>query len=138
MSRVQFSWARTAVFLFLGVGLCGAVGGSVKDARAELLERRREERRLQAQIEAMRSLLAEPSAALRRARVSLDELEMGERLGAGFSASAPTLRTAAGAPGRGSSCGRSDGGLPRPKRSSRKRSIPNLLRPIVVASSHAR
>ena len=70
-------------FVLLAIGLCGAVNGSVRDVQAELKRRQDEEQQLQQELLSMRSLLAEPPAGLKRARIEIDELSIGSRIGSG-------------------------------------------------------
>ena len=74
-----------AVFAVLGVGVCGAVGGSLRQVRTELHVHEEEVEHLELEIAAMRAELAEPIDALRRARILMDELGLASatRIGAG-------------------------------------------------------
>ena len=75
--------ANVLVFVVLAVGLFRAVGTSLQDTNKMLQEARREQEKLQDDLNQMREMLAKPSPLLMRAKVPMDELEVGEWLGAG-------------------------------------------------------
>ena len=63
-------------FLLLGAGLCSAVGGSLAAAREEIVARRAAEAALRTELIEVRALLAEPNPALKKAKISIDELHL--------------------------------------------------------------
>jgi len=71
------------VLLGLAVGLCGAVGGAALEAGDELRARREREAALREEISALRATLASPPEEMRRAQISLDEIELSAQLGEG-------------------------------------------------------
>ena len=70
-------------FAMLTVGMGSAARAALGDVQTELAQRREEELKLRAQVDAMRAALDSPSPSLSRARIALSDLELGESLGRG-------------------------------------------------------
>ena len=71
--------ANTLVFAALGVGLGDAVNASARAVQAELLSQREVQRRLEAELDAMRMALDDETSVddpLQRVRISIEELDL--------------------------------------------------------------